>query len=855
MLREDEIIPLEDRTVPIEEPPAEPYEPPEEPLAEPEEPVQDIVPSEEPTTPVEIQATPLEDQTAPVDEPAEPAEPVPEDFPPEVQTIPFEDRTSPIEEPPPEPPQEVVPFDEPTTPVEMRPEDQTTPIEEPPAEPSVQVGMQDILSEDRPALDEEPLEPSQPLASFDEPPTPVELVAIPSEDQAPPEEISPPPADQLTPQAVLFGDDDVLAAADVTSPEEQFLPQEPVTIKPEEFVPSEEEEKEEPSAMAESQDDEEWIVVDSTAPAEQEVEEKQPTDQLLQLGDEGEFGGEGVGDEKEEEQQVEEEIEGGKGERVEGEGEEQVADEPERKEEELEQEREGDGEVKDEGDGLIIPEYQPQDIIEFEEVISLEKEVIPEPQATLGDGEDRSESLVEPLSPYYERPVPSEKPRSPPAFMSSSPVENDFDGEAEPPPSQTEELSKEPEDIQPQDEGLDLGERDEGDQIQSPLGSSFLPVSVQEASADEKSETSSTAAVPTTPPLSMVVERGSPVPELTEASVTSQEDDEQEDPDVRDVEAPDEGQATQEGGADDVLEMPSSPMQEELQTTEEGVAREAEEVEIGDATEDGEDEAQDGGGEGELGEEREGDGEGEGEEGGGEEGGEREEPAADLLGDDTLATPIQLEPDPPAQGIVDDLLDFEPQASTAPPPQPDPFGMDPLELVTTPPHHQQQSDIFGQDPFGAAAVDPPPVEQHYNPFAPGPSMDPFSMGGQDFGGPVGGLNQPAQGLLDPLGDEGGWAGGLRPEQQEGDDLRDSGVQSPDILQPEGEGGGSSREPEFGEGGGSFGGPDFGEGPSGLAQDRFGLGGMGERTEEGDAFGQGSSADPAPADEDLGSPID
>ena len=235
--------------------------------------------------------------------------------------------------------------------------------------------------------------------------------------------------------------------------------------------------------------------------------------------------------------------------------------------------------------------------------------------------------------------------------------------------------------------------------------------------------------------------------------------------------------------------------------------------------------------------------------------GEHEEPTADLLGEDTLATPVQLQPDPPAQGIVDDLLDFEPQASTAPPAQPDPFGMDPLELVTTPPHHQQQSEIFGQDPFGAAAVDPNPVEQNYNPFAPGPSVDPFSVGGQDFGGPVGDLNQPVQGLLDPLGDEGGWAaGGLRPEQPEGDDLRDSGVQSPDILQPESEGGGSSRGPEFGGEGGSFGGPDFGQGPTGGEEGRFGLEGVGERT-EGDALGLGSSADPAPTDEDLGSPID
>ena len=866
-LQEDEIVPSEDWTVPIEEPPTEPEEsvqdivpsedrtvPIEEPPVEPEVPVEDIVPSDEPITPVEIQATPFEDETAPMDEPTEPAEPV-QSFPYEVDAIPSEDHTSPVEEPS-EPPQEIAPFDEPTTPVEMISEDLTAPISEPPAEPSVPVGVRDIPSEDQPGLDEESPEPPQAVASFDEPTTPIQIEVIPSEDQTGPEETPSPSADQIHPeevQAIQLGEEDVPIATDITSQEEQFPPLEPVTIKSEEFVPSEEEEKEEEeetSATAVSQDDEEWIVVDSTAPAEQEEEDKQPAEQLLQLGDEGEGGeeeeeregGDEVGFEGE---GLEDEGEGGKEEEEREGGDEVVGGGEER--EELEDEGEGE-EVKDKEEDYI-PEYQPEDVIEFEEEISLEKEVTPEAQPTLGDGEYRSESLMEPLSPYYERPVPSEKPPSP-DFTSSSPIENDFDGAAEPVPSQVEELPKEPEYFQPQDEESGLGERDEGDQLQSPLGSSFLPVSVQEASADERSETSSTAAVPTTPPLSMVVERGSPVPELTEASVTSLEDDEQEDPDVRDGEAHEEGPPSLEGGADDGQEMPSSPIQEELQATDEGVARVEEGAEIGDPTEDGEDEAQDGGGEEELGVEgNDGEREGEGEEGG-------DEAVVDLLGDDTLATPIQLQPDPQAQGIVDNLLDFEPQAAPSQPAQPDPFGMDPLELVTTPPHHQQQNDIFGQDPFGAASVDPNPVEQHYNPFAPGGTMDPFSMGGQDFGGAGGDLNQPAQDLLDPLGDEGGWAaGGLQPERpEEGDDLRDSGVQSPDILQPESEGGGSSRGPEFGEGGSSSGGPEFGDDPAEGAADRFRFGGMGEETEEG-AFGLGSSADPAPADEDLGSPVD
>ena len=836
--------------------------------------------------------------------PAEPEklEPVPSDnVPPIVQ----------LDEPAAEPEQpEFVPSDyaaqeteppvEPEKP-EFAPSDDVAQPDEPLAEPEEPVTpIQDVPSADVMAqTEEEPSvkTPQEPAQDFDlltgyQPPPP-EDTSAPSFEEAPQFE-----GEQLVAEEREDEDEPQETAEDKSA--------EPATDLPAEE--GEEEGEREEEAQTVSKDDEEWVMVDETVPPTEDLlgemreeEVPEPTPQLP--GEEEEEEEEEKGEEpsypsEEQEEQTQQE-------------EEEARDEtPQPPPEEEEEQHEEPS----------YPREEPQPPQQEDEEESAEKEEESqeqEQQPALGGGEGGQE----PLSPYYEVPVPSSKPGvqvadligdqdipsdDTPALIGDQDVpsddtpaqpDSDLIGDQDVPSDDTpaqpdsdligdqdipsddtpaqlddkEESMLQQHDLPGDNEAGEPESREEEDEEQ--MGSSFIPISVQEV--DARSETSSTAAVPSTPPLSMVVERGSPVPELTEPSVTSQ-DDEQEDLAARDqamegVDMPtyeEEGEQEEEEeeeAVDDVEEEVAQEVvdgereemgeetgpafggdvveeeevvddvQEELVATGEEMTRTAEGTEDdGAAGEEAEDAGEEGEGEeGEEGEREDGD-EGEGGEGyeGGEGevvgGGEEEEPPPEEDDDGSLQTPIQFEPDPPArQGVVDNLLDFDPQggASAGPPPPSDPFGMDPLELVTTPPH-KAANEIFGQDPFGASAA--APSDQSYNPFAPVSELDPFSMGGdQGFGGGAAGdsllMDDP---VLIPEGQ-----GGLRPDPDEAAELRDSGVQSPDILPPEQEGGvgGISREPDFG------------------AQGVAGEGG----------FGFESSADPPPPPDDdlLGTPVD
>ena len=749
-----------------------------------------------------------------------------------------------LDEPPPEPEQpEFVPSDD--APQEI----------EPPVEP------------EKPES-ENIAEPDEPPAEFEEPITPIQ--DIPSEygtahiTDGPPLETDQEPAqevDLLTDsyeyQPLRPSDEPSVASFKVEAQlqeeqlvavvEDEEMPQAPEEDVEEQEPPSdllgEEGEKMEPEAV--SRDDEEWVVVDESVPPTEEVVQgeegeeevpasfEQPTPPL-------------VDDEEEEEGQEEPSY---------------PSEEPPEPLQEREQEE--------------LPDFSPEPPQEED---GEEGSPTPEPEEQ-GQQLPPLEGGQEPLSPYYEVPVPSAKPEvddpigdqdfpsdNTPAQPDSDLID-DQDIPSDDTPAQPDSDLIDDQDIPSDDTPAQLDDKDENvlqhhdyrgdDEAGEPeynqedeeqMGSSFIPISIEEY--DQRSETSSTAAFPSTPPLSMVVERGSPVAELTEPSVTSQ-DDEQEDFVARDqaVEEGDEppygeeglqeqeavddlqeevardtvdGEGNEETGlafGGDVMEEEEvvDDVQEELHMTGEEMTRTVEGTEDDGAA--GE-EAEDGGeeGEGEEGEREDGD---EGEGGEVYEGVDQEEPLAEEDDDGSLQTPIQFEPDAPAQP-VENLLDFDPQggASAGPPPPPDPFGMDPLELVTTP-THKAATEIFGQDPFGAAAATS--SEQSYNPF----ELDPFSMGGQGFG--AGGAAAGDSLLMDEqiLVPEGG-QGVLRPEPDDTADLRDSGVQSPDILPPEHEGsiGGISREPDFG---------GQGEGVMGFE----------------------SSADPPPpADDDLlGTPVD
>ena len=700
----------------------------------------------------------------------------------------------------------------------------------------------------------------------DHPPQEIDLLAGPSEDRTEPEEPEP--------EGVS---------------EEQLPLTEPAEAEKLEEV----EDKGEGEEMTEavSRDDEEWVMVDTSVP---------PTEELISA--EAASVTEPTRQEEDEEEEIpaNETEEAAEVEREEGEPFPAIQEPLEEPEEEV---------------STPTPEHRP--------VVKEEEEEEPtEPFESEEQEEPDVQTGTEPLSPYYEVPVPSQKPgievTAPPEpepvtdqFDNSAaqfgdapePVESvtgQFDNSAtqfgdaplEPEPvepvadqfgnsaiqfgDEPAEPPREEEEVEPeevamstytdeqdsqedkldyqdrQESAVDRDEReeevdqDEREMEVEQLGSSFIPINVLEA--DARSETSSTAAPPTTPPLSMVVERGSPVTELTEPSVTSQ-DDEQEDrvteeegeptmereeeEEERDEEGEREGPPERESEAEEVGEETVDDAQEEEIPGEasDGVMEPMEEAEPGDMEEEeevvddvqeelhttGDEEmtrtaegTEDDGAAGEEGED--------GDEGEGEEREEEEEEVGDeepLPGDDdgSLPTPIQLQSDPPQES----LLDFDPMggASAGPPPQSDPFGMDPLELVTTPPH-KAANDIFGQDPFGAAAASA--SDQSYNPFAPAAELDPFSVGGQEFE-TTGGPPAAAGGLLlgDPLLP---LEGGLRPE---GDaDLRDSGVQSPELQGDQ-------------DGVPNWGGPDFG----------------GQGIEGGVAFE--SSADP-PSD-DLGTPVD
>jgi hypothetical protein len=746
--------------------------------------------TEEEETMESEQAAPVSTPEAQVPEVPRPEDEEPLAEPEKPELVPLDDvpLVPQLYEPPPEPEQpEFVPSDDapqeiepPVEPEKPESENIAQP-DEPPAELEEPITpIQDIPSEDGMAhIPDEP-----PLETDREPAQEVDLLMGSYEDQ-PPRPSDEPSVAALEVEAQFQEEAVVEDEGKPQSPEGDVEEQEP----PRDLLG----EEGEMEAEAVSRDDEEWVVVDETVPL---------TEELVQ------------GEEEEQEELPD------------------FSPEPPEEEEE-----------REEGTPTPEPEEQGQQL------------------PTLGGGQ-------EPLSPYYEVPVPS-------AMPGVDDLIGDQDFPSDDTPAQPDSDPIDDRDIPSDDTPAQLDDKDENvlqhhgyrwdDEASGPeynqedeeqMGSSFIPISVQEV--DQRSETSSTAAFPSTPPLSMVVERGSPVPELTEPSVTSQDDEQEEDfvardQDVEEGDGPpygEEGQQEQEAVDDlqeevaretvdsegneetglafgeDVMEEEEvvDDVQEELHTTGEEMTRTAEGTEDDGAAGD---EAEDGGeeGEGEEGEREDGD---EGEGGELYEGVDQEEPLPEEDDDGSLQTPIQFEPDPPAQP-VENLLDFDPQggASAGPPPPSDPFGMDPLELVTTPPH-KAATEIFGQDPFGAAAATS--SEQSYNPFASMGELDPFSMGGQGFG--AGGAAAGDSLLMDEpiLVPEGG-QGGLRPEPDDTADLRDSGVQSPDILPPEHEGsiGGISREPDFG--------------------------GQGVYIEGGMGF-ESSADPPPPADDDLlGTPVD
>ena len=766
------------------------------------------------------------------------------------------------------------------------------PVEEPPVEPEkpVLVLSDDVVPVDEPAeQEEEPTTPIQVVQSEDgvaqneeeltvgagdqKIQVGIDLLAAQSEDGTAQieEELTVGGGDEevMETQGETLAEIDLLAAQSEDPAPPEVIPSLDDVPKEEEVIPMEmkegevQETEEERAAETVSKDDEEWVVVDDSSRLLETGGLISTEPQQLPEGEEGEEGEEKEDEEDKEEEGViysyqappqqlhEEDGEDG------DEAQPLSPTEPPAEEPAMEP---AVAEKEDDEEGTPTPEHQSHEG--------------PEQPLVVGEGGGGQE----PLSPYYEVPVPSQKTGAEVA----GPIDDDV---AEPEADQIDDLGVPSEDVpaEPEDDqinDLDVPSEDapaepeadqindlaapsddepEADQINdqvapSPteqeeapeevsqeeaqeqlpeddrqdyedgkpdyyddeemerLGSSFIPISIQEP--DGGSETSSTAAPPTTPPLSMVVERGSPVPVLTESSVTSQDDEQEDFGDrvtseegeeeememVDDVQEELPGEASDgvtgeegsgEQGAEfggDVMEEEEvvDDVQEELQTTgDEEMTRTA------DGTED----------DGAAGEEGEDGDEGEREEG--EEGDEEPPPEDD---DGSMQTPIQLQSDH-QQGS---LLDFDPLmggasdplvcgssdplvggASAGPPPQSDPFGMDPLELVTTP-THKAANDIFGHDPFGAAASS---SDQSYNPFAPTVAeLDPFSMGGQEFGP---GGDPPAEGgsllLGEPLLPFGG---GLRPEG-EGEDLRDSGVQSPDLLQPEHEGGANLGEPDFG----------------------------------------------------------
>lgn len=702
--------------------------------------------------------------------------------------------------------------------------DQTTDLEEQEPgvisdteEPVTPVAI-DVPSEDRMAQIEEQFTEPQPedVEPPEEPVTPLEIQAFPSEYEMSHIEIE--PETEVAPSEDVPHEDEIqdtpsenqLVPIDepLIEPEAEAIPSEDKTIP--DNIPSEDEAvpyeiQAVPSVGDEnvgiSKDDEEWVMLDtSTAPATTEQQQQ---------------------DEEIDDQQVDD-----------SRAEEEVGREDAIQDDVIPTEDRVEEGIASNGDE---PEEPPDSLDDMNE-------------PTLGsEEEDTGPSGVgEPLSPYYERPVPSEKPvddQSVPSDQEDAPIDDQaaqFDNDVTSPP-ESEEIDNAaiPE---PQATSYEVYEPElDG------LGSSFIPISVQDT--DERdSETSSTAANAITPPLSMVVERGSPVPELTEPSVTSQDDpeEEEEDPELRDHEGEEtfggdeqeqfseragEGEGEEETGddiqeqpplereeyeeeevGDDVQEQPSLE-EETTDDVQDAIVDEGDTARVVEGMEDdapAEEEDQEGEDREEV-ERDEGDG-GE-EEGDGEELGDGEI-ERDLLEDDgSLSTPVQLQPDtqPTMQGsILDNLLDFtaEGAAAAAGPPPPDPFGMDPLELVTTPPH-KRSNDIFGQDPFGIGSSG----DQSYNPFAPGASVDPFSLGGPEFDAPL--MDEP---ILAP--------GGLRPEGagEEGD----SGVQSPDILQP---------DPE-----------EVGAEGSGFGDD--------QGIVAGESFGFESSTDPGPPEGDLlGSPVD
>ena len=761
----------------------------------PEEPAQDIAPPEETATPMESQAIPSEDQTVPFEDQTEEPSALPEQSVPEATQ--YDEPTTPVEipgppsdepisqldEPPTDEPIAEPLYDEPTTPVETEP----VPADDPTAEPLVVPAAPadepttPVEAEALPA-DEPTAEPLVPAAPFDEPTTPIETEAVPADEPATEPLVSPDePTTPVETEAVpaepapliderLTPEQSTVPFDEPTVPDEiQAVPSEdepaPITtdLLSEDQVPSYSEEPQEQSTEpVQSEEKEEGAAEVAVSRDDEEwvmVEESTATTELEEQREDYEQ----LASEQIQRQPSGGEDEGeGEDEGV-GEGEDEGVGEGE-DEGVGEGEDEGMGEGEREGEGEGVPQDTDENTLEAEEEqreITAEYDPVPE--------------------------TPAEQPYLP------SPTDAEVD------------------ELGPPQDGQDM---EEG-QYQPQLGSSFIPISVQEP--DDKSETSSTAAVAITPPLSLMVERGSPVAELTEASSESQ-DAEEEDPEMREREAQELGEEggppfDGQGTTNDIIEMPPSPPQEEDREGDEGDAEDVPPVEEGmEQTEDGEDEQQ------ERDELDEDVGEVEQEE-------RKEEAPSQVTDDDsTLATPVQLQPD---QGVVDDLLDFDPQGAPAEPPKSDPFGMDPLELVTTPPHNQ--NDIFGQDPFGVAPMGPPPGEQNYNPFAPGgPALDPFSIPDQDISVPSGSFELD-MGMMNPPAGE----GGLRPPGagDEGDDLRDSGVQSPDILHPELDGGGNSREPEFGEGI---------------------VGGAGVQAE----FGFDSSTDPVPTERDLmESPID
>ena len=356
------------------------------------------------------------------------------------------------------------------------------------------------------------------------------------------------------------------------------------------------------------------------------------------------------------------------------------------------------------------PEVPPDSLDDLNESTSVSRE-----EETAHDG------VGEPLSPYYEIPVPSEKPVDDqviPGDQQDASIEDQaaqIDDEITSPP-ESEEIDNALIPVeQPQATSYEVYEPELDDP--TGLGSSFIPISIQDTDERGGSETSSTAAITITPPLSMVVERGSPVPELTEPSVTSQDDpeeEEEEDPELRDHEGEEtfggdeqeqisererDEEVEEEATGDDIQEQPPVEREDqEEEEEEEQVEDDAQEQPSldGEATDDVQDAMADEGDTARVVEGMEDDATGEEEDQEGEDredierdegdGGVSEEVERDLLEDDgSLSTPVQLQPDPPQSTtqstIVDNLLDFTAEGAAASgPPQPDPFGMDPLEL-------------------------------------------------------------------------------------------------------------------------------------------------------------------------------